>query len=102
MSRFRCSVPISWNRAITVCLFKTIEVKLISKPVALEFPKVRQAIVDGIKRRMIGWEDEVNLIIPTILDPYFKITLFPSERHGQYKDMLINAVQNLCTPSLIV
>ncbi|CAK5120585.1 unnamed protein product [Meloidogyne enterolobii] len=49
---------------------------------------------------MFGWEEEVNLIIPTILDPYFKMTLLPPEKHAEYKEMLINEIQKECPATI--
>nr|CAD2155131.1 unnamed protein product [Meloidogyne enterolobii] len=82
-------------------LMKAIELDLIIQPVALEFPRVRAAIVNGIKCRMGGWEDEAVLIIPTLLDPYFKMTLFPVEKHMQYKDYLIFEIRKQCPPIIL-
>ncbi|KAF7636907.1 Dimer_Tnp_hAT domain-containing protein [Meloidogyne graminicola] len=82
-------------------LMKAIELDLVIQPVAIEFPRVRAAIVNGMKCRMGGWEDEANLIIPTLLDPYFKMTLFPVEKHLQYKDWLIYEIQKQCPPLIV-
>nr|CAD2176188.1 unnamed protein product [Meloidogyne enterolobii] len=48
-----------------------------------------------------SWEDEAVLIIPTLLDPYFKMTLFPVEKHMQYKDYLIYEIRKQCPPIIV-
>jgi len=80
------------NAGHIIPLLKQIELDLINEPKTSPFPNVRQAIVDGLKKRMKGWEKNDSLTIATILDPLFKASLLPQEHLSQYKDKMINEI----------
>ncbi|KAI1702299.1 zinc finger BED domain-containing protein 4 [Ditylenchus destructor] len=83
----------SSSLAQVIPLIKLIERRLITNFPSGGYIRVREAIVDGIKSRLPDVEDDKNFVFATILDPYFKMTLFKPEQRDNYKKWLIDELE---------
>ncbi|KAI1716137.1 zinc finger BED domain-containing protein 4 [Ditylenchus destructor] len=79
--------------AQVIPLIKLIERRLITNFPSGGYIRVREAIVEGIKSRLPDVDEDKNFVIATILDPYFKMTLFDPEHREKYKKWLIEDLE---------
>jgi len=74
--------------------FKIIEHELVKAPRTIDFPLVRKEIVEAIKWRIGDFMFEPNMILATILDPFYKMAFFDPCHLPRCKDILIQTVEN--------
>lgn len=77
---------------IIIPLLKVIKSRLLLKPITIEFPAVREKIVQGLEKRVGDWPKNLLLALPTILDPKFKSIKFStsSDESTQKTENVLN------------
>ncbi|KAL7071441.1 hypothetical protein ACQ4LE_009185 [Meloidogyne hapla] len=82
------------NSAISafIPLFKILERKMNASKDA-DFQAVRTKIANSLSERIKGWENNKNLVLATILDPFYKLKFFDVFLHEEFKEVLLKEVE---------
>lgn len=77
-----------------VPLLHLIKHSLIGLPKNSLHREVRQAIYDGIKKRLGDWENDDNLMKSMILEPKFRMDLVPIEKRAYYRKKILDEIMS--------